>query len=585
MADRDAAGEVLLVLGEELTRSGRAARVVDDVAGWTGAPPPVRVVAVAQLGHRLAGPGPLVVVLDLAAPGARSTALLDALRRRPATTGLVLLPPDGAADPDDPVPGLLADDVVLRDELATRHLARAVGATRRQVRAAAEHRRLQERLATVSAASALGLAEAEKGARFQAALLGGISQAVVVTDPQARVVFWNAAAERLYGWSAEEAVGRPVLEVTPRADVDAQVSDIDRAVRSGQAWGGDEVMRRRDGSEFQALVSVAPVYDEQDGLVALVGVSSDITARKQAEQRARTLSAIVESMADAVLTHDLAGVVLTWNAGAERLFGWDAEEAVGTHLRGLFAGDQAPGELEVGIGIVASGEVIREHEMQGRRRDGHRVDLTLTASPVLDERGAVVAASVIARDVSERLRLQAELHHQATHDALTGLPNRALLEDRLAQTLAAAARTGHPVGVLFVDLDDFKTVNDEHGHLVGDALLREVARRFTAVTRPADTVARFGGDEFVVVCDDTDVADAQLVAARIAEACRPVVEVGDRRLQVSASIGIAVGPPLEADGALLVRCADAALYRAKADGRACWHVYGSERSTRPARLS
>lgn len=567
------AAQVLLIAGDGPAASGRADLVVRALQATPGTGVR-RAGATDQVHAWLTDCRSDVVVVDLEVAGATVGALVDPLRRAARSTGLVLLPERPGEDVDRLAAELGADDVVLREELSSRHLARAVSAAVRRARASREHQVLQDRFDALTAASVESLADAGTAARFQAALLTGMNQAVVVTDPDATVVFWNPAAERLFGWSAEEAVGRPVMEVTPRVEPESQASDIAMAVR-GAAWGGDEVLRRRDGSVFQALVSVAPVYDEGEELVALIGVSSDISARKQAEQRSRTLSAIVDSMADAVLTHGLDGVVLTWNPGAERLFGWSAEEAVGTHLRDLFAAEQAPGDLETGIAVVAASQVIHDLEVVGCRRDGSRVDVALTASPVLGEHGTVVAASVIARDVSERRRLQQELHHQATHDALTGLPNRALLEDRLEHTLAAASRTKAPVAALFVDIDGFKTVNDAHGHLVGDALLQELARRLTSVTRPADTVARFGGDEFVIVCDDTDEAAAQRIAQRVAETCRPEVQVGALHLQVTASIGIAVSPPLEADGGQLVRCADAALYRAKADGRDRWHVHGS----------
>ncbi len=678
--------DVLLVAGSGLVSSGEADHVVATVEAMPGVASVHRAGSPIQSTELLSGRTFATVLVDLALPGVASRPVLDVLRHAADSTGLVLLAgaPGGPGAPgrdvDRMVVELCADDVVLREELGSRHLVRAVAAASRRARTSREHALLRDRSAALAAGSTDGLVVLSDGGsvetvndvaarylgvvgrrlrglrlsrapwtfvdredrevpardcdallalagselagnghlgvrsatgvvtrvflsatpvegsqgvvlslrvsqtelaladavRFQAGLLSGIRQAVVVTDPAADVVFWNPAAEQLYGWSAEEAIGRPVMEVTPSVDPAQQARNIAEAVGQGRAWGGDDVLRRRDGSEFQALVSVAPVYDDRRSLVALIGVSADITARKRAEQEARELSAIVESTADAVLTHDLDGVVRTWNEGARRLFGWSAEEAVGQHLGQLFAASLEPDELRFGIALVTRGEVVRDHQQVGVRHDGSEVDIALTASPILDERGDVAAASVIARDVSERRRLQQQLHHQATHDALTGLPNRVLLQDRLEHTLATSARTETPVAVLFIDLDEFKQVNDVHGHLVGDELLVEVARRLTAVTRPADTVSRFGGDEFVVVCGDTDVTAAEQIAARIEDACRPVVHAGGQPLQLRTSIGVAVTPPLEPDGALLMRCADAALYQAKAAGRARCRVYGSE---------
>ena len=155
--------------------------------------------------------------------------------------------------------------------------------------------------------------------------------------------------------------------------------------------------------------------------------------------------------------------------------------------------------------MIAGGETIRDFEIVRRRRDGSLVHVSLTGSPIHGEDGRVVGVASIGRDITDRKRLEQELSRQAVHDSLTGLPNRALLADRLTQALAGAARRDAPVSVLFLDLDQFKTVNDANGHLIGDELLVKVAARLGTAIRPSDTLARFGGDEFVVVCEDADV--------------------------------------------------------------------------------
>jgi diguanylate cyclase (GGDEF)-like protein len=194
-------------------------------------------------------------------------------------------------------------------------------------------------------------------------------------------------------------------------------------------------------------------------------------------------------------------------------------------------------------------------------------------SPLLGDRGEHLGASVIARDIGERRALEEKLRKQAMYDGLTGLPNRTLLSDRLQQVLVDASRSERPVAVLFLDLDRFKEVNDAQGHLAGDHLLIEVARRIRSVVRPADTVARLGGDEFVVVCADSDARAAKRVAMRIKGALGKPVEIGGRRLDVTASIGVVTSPPTERDGEALLHCADAAMYEAKSRGRSCTQVY------------
>jgi diguanylate cyclase (GGDEF)-like protein/PAS domain S-box-containing protein len=231
---------------------------------------------------------------------------------------------------------------------------------------------------------------------------------------------------------------------------------------------------------------------------------------------------------------------LTWNRGAEELYGYAAEEAIGSNMSILDTDD--PQERLNAMAIVKNGQRLRGIEMNRKRRDGSLVNVSLTGSPIFGAAGQVIGISSIGRDVGDRKRLEAELTRQAMHDSLTGLPNRALLTDRLHQALASAARRDAPVAVIFLDLDQFKTVNDAGGHLIGDELLVQVAERLRAGVRPSDTLARFGGDEFVVVCEDADEKEAQLIAERLSGALKHPILVNGNLQYVSASIGIAVAP-------------------------------------------
>jgi diguanylate cyclase (GGDEF)-like protein len=181
--------------------------------------------------------------------------------------------------------------------------------------------------------------------------------------------------------------------------------------------------------------------------------------------------------------------------------------------------------------------------------------------------------SLIARDIGDRRDLELQLASQALHDSLTGLPNRALLRDRLAQALAGSERRNVPVAVLFLDLDGFRSVNDAHGEPAADRLLVDVAKRLQTEVRPGDTVARFGADEFLIVCDAADVDEAERVAQRMTATLRHPFAADGRTIAVSASIGIAVTPPMRADVDVLLRSAYAAMSDAKARGGARWRVF------------
>jgi diguanylate cyclase (GGDEF)-like protein/PAS domain S-box-containing protein len=427
---------------------------------------------------------------------------------------------------------------------------------------------------------------AEEGIHFQTVLLAAIGQAVVVTDPEGRVVFWNPAAERMHGWLAADALGEYASALVPPASVE-QAQEIADTIAAGNTWTGDFIALRQDGTQFPAIVTDTPVFDDDGQLVAIIAISTDISERKEVEKAAQALAAIVETTGDAIFTTSVAGIILTWNRGAEQLYGYNAGDAIGCHVS-LLNPHEVGNEVESILAAVLAGETVRGLETVRHRRDGTGIDVSLTVSPIFGDDGTVLAASVIAHDISDRCRLEGELVRQAMEDTLTGLPNRTLLADRLAQAVASSTRRGTPLAVLFVDVDHFKNVNDENGHLVGDQLLIHIARRLQDLMRPADTVARFGGDEFVIVCEDTDQALAQQIASSVAAALVEPIEIGGQQFHVTASVGIAVAPPLGADGDLLLRNADAAMYDAKAHGRAKWRVFDramSEQSSQRLELT
>jgi diguanylate cyclase (GGDEF)-like protein/PAS domain S-box-containing protein len=418
---------------------------------------------------------------------------------------------------------------------------------------------------------------AEEAQRFQVALLGAVGQAVIAIDPQGLIVYWNKAAEHMYGWNELEAVDTQITELIPALSLET-TRELVKAVVNRTPWTGDFLVQRRDGTILPVLVSATPMCDEDGELVAMIGVFTDISERKRAEEAAQELSVIVESSADAILTLGLDGTILTWNRGAEELYGYPAEEAIGKNSSLLDSGAQAEGRLSV-MTIISTGKSIRELELVRRRRDGSLVDVSLSGSPIYGDDGEVMGIASIGRDIGDRKRLEEELTRQAMHDSLTGLPNRTLLSDRLTQALAGTTRRNASVSVLFLDLDQFKAVNDANGHLIGDELLVEVAQRLKGVIRPSDTLARFGGDEFVVVCEDADEVEAQIIAERLGGALKDPIEVGGIPQYISASIGIAVSPPLEADPNALLRCADTAMYEAKARGRARSRVFDASLAT------
>ena len=432
-------------------------------------------------------------------------------------------------------------------------------------------------------------AEIERG-RFQGALLDSAGQAIIATDTAGTIIFWNKAAERIYGWPAQEALGRNVVELIPSALYQAEGVKIFAELAAGRSWTGEFEVRHRDGTSFPAMVTNTPMFDDDGTLTAIIGISSDITERKRTEQVVRRLSAIVESSSDAIVGTDLEGTILSWNGSAERLYGYTAAEATGQDIR-MLAPDRGAADDDVSAVLrrIARSESVQGFETVRRRNDGNLVETSLTLSPVYADDGTLIGCSGIARDDTARKQAERALSHQALHDTLTGLPNRALLRDRLEHALAHARGHGERVAVMFLDLDGFKVVNDGLGHQAGDDLLVKVSHRLGANVRPEDTVARFGGDEFVVVCEVESIEAAILAGNRLLAAIEaPFVLAGQddgEQVSVSASIGLVVADG-EAAPEDLLQDADTAMYRAKARGRARLELFDRTwRDTATARLA
>lgn len=340
-------------------------------------------------------------------------------------------------------------------------------------------------------------------------------------------------------------------------------------------------------AESLACLVAWRLFEDRRELVERLVMDSTAQLHEQHESLAR-LAAVVESTDDAVITTTLDAVIVTWNPGAERLYGYTAAEVVGEHITIVIAPEKH--ELfratSAALGRGSSVNVESRHV----RKDGSRLEASVTVSNIRDESGAVTGAVAICRDISERKRIEAaaretarkleeqadELTRLALHDSLTGLANRALLHDRLEHALAVRA-TGR-IAVVLLDLDDFKSVNDVSGHGVGDRLLIEVARRLKSCVRPADTVARLGGDEYVVVLQDiAHPNDALAVADRILAALGACIELDDEHFVVDASLGITVTDGTDHRGPTeLLRDADIAMYAAKGAGKGRHQLFATD---------
>jgi diguanylate cyclase (GGDEF)-like protein/PAS domain S-box-containing protein len=312
--------------------------------------------------------------------------------------------------------------------------------------------------------------------------------------------------------------------------------------------------------------------------VKIVGTCQDITALKLAEEHFR---ALLETAPDAMVIIDEDVRIVLVNSQTERLFGYERHELIGNRVSMLVPDSSAaravqwadfafdPRARPMGSGL----------DLGARRKDGSGFPVEITLSPLRTDEGMLVCAAI--RDVTERKLAADALAHQARHDPLTGLPNRTLFLDRLEHALARARRSGAKLAVLFLDLDDFKLVNDTLGHDAGDLLLVALTPRLLAALRPGDTIARFGGDEFVVLCEDLVAeADAVHIAERVAAACAQPITIGGHERLLTVSSGAVIVEGGDATPADLLRDADAAMYRAKARGKGRVEVFDEGMRTR-----
>ncbi len=306
---------------------------------------------------------------------------------------------------------------------------------------------------------------------------------------------------------------------------------------------------------------------------------AEMTERKQAEERLRESEArhraVVDTAPDGIVTVDSRGIIKSFNPGAERIFGYTAEQAVGQTATLLVPEQLKTAYLE---GMRRYAELSREPALErtlesiGRRKDGSEFPIELSIAEIREQKGIVFTA--IVRDATERKNAQEQLRYQAFHDPLTGLPNRALFQDRVDQALSRAARRYTSVVVLFLDLDRFKVINDSLGHEAGDHLLIGVGERLRRCVHPEDTVARLGGDEFVILVEESAELDRAIrLAEQIREDLRAPFVIAGQEMVVTASVGIAISEPGVESVSELMRKADVAMYRAKAKGKARHEVF------------
>jgi len=377
----------------------------------------------------------------------------------------------------------------------------------------------------------------------------------------------RASVDLLRYTSSESLVGKDLAVFSPEFQPDGQISRQKMApmlarVSAGQVEQCEWVLNRSDGTEIWVELTMAPVHTEDEPEALILCSLYEITLRKHAEQRQRLAASVFEYAREAIFITDNHGIVIDAN---------DAYLAITGRPRNRAIGRLPPLPVEEGSGIFASArsQGFWSGEFASRRNDGEPITLSVTLSSVRGDHGEVSHFVGIFSDISRLKEQERKLRIMAHYDALTGMPNRVLFADRLQQAMALTRRQSGKLAVVYIDLDEFKPVNDAFGHEAGDQLLVEIAHRMRSELREEDTLARIGGDEFaaIVMNVQDDPALESLLMRLLARVAEPVW-VADHSVEVSASIGYTLFPQAEdLDGDQLLRQADQAMYQAKHRGR------------------
>ncbi|WP_413166764.1 EAL domain-containing protein [Capilliphycus salinus ALCB114379] len=416
------------------------------------------------------------------------------------------------------------------------------------------------------------------------------SNGIIITDATEAdnpIIYVNAGFERITGYSREEVIEQNCRFLQGPQTDSSQVERLRTAILQGRECRVVIQNYRRDGSLFWNDLQVAPVFNDRGHLTHFIGVQNDITERYEAQEEVRQTRNFLQTMIDhlpvAVFVKQTSpdedfGRFRLWNKACEQLFGLSEDRVLGKTVYDVFPPSQAECFDQQDRAVLETGRVLDIPEEQVETPTVGRRILHTVKVPLRDRNDDTEYLICIGEDITQRKQAEEQLRHHAFYDTLTDLPNRALFLDRLAQVLKRVQQGfGKWFAVLFLDLDNFKRVNDSLGHEIGDQLLIAIARRLEGCLRPGDTLARLGGDEFTILLEPVGgVTDAIEVARLVHQQLILPFNLKGNEVFTNASIGIALsGASCERPEDLL-RNADLAMYRAKEMGKGAYAVFDTK---------
>lgn len=403
------------------------------------------------------------------------------------------------------------------------------------------------------------------------------SVAIFLTDLNGKIAVANQHMGKMFASPLPKLIGADHCQLVPVSERDALRKRFSELIAgSTPQTVMDQPFLRSDSDQFWGQMAGSPLRDADGNVMGVLTIIEDISERREIEQALRASETryrlLADNASDVIWTIDIQGCPTYISPSVTRLRGFSVHEAMHQTLEQWYTASSwqlAQDTIDRLLTAAYAGERSPEAsiELEQRCKNGATVWTETKLSGFYDGEGLAVGILGVTRDITERRRIQDRIAHMANHDALTDLPNRLLLSDRIEQALALSRRERSRIALMMLDLDRFKPVNDSFGHAVGDSVLHEVANRVRACVRDSDTVGRIGGDEFVVMLPAVrNAEDALRVAQKIRFSLEQPIESGRRSLAVSVSIGVAIYPEHGIDGIELLQNADVAMYRAKDAG-------------------
>ena len=406
------------------------------------------------------------------------------------------------------------------------------------------------------------------------------SDSIYMVDKECRYLFMNNQHLSRLGLPAEQIIGKRYSEFHSPEQDKVFAEAVNKVFSTGESIQ-HEHRSERDKRYF--LRTFSPVKDRGPNgeITCVVVISTDITERRldeeairESEQKYRT---IIENIEDGYHELDFSGNIVFFNDSLLKILGYSRDEFTRMNYRNLTDEETARQLLQVCDEVHRTGKPSSGIEIEVMKKDGTMTVVEMSVSLILDAKGHEVGFRNLIRDVTERKRSEETIRRLAYHDPLTGLPNRLLFTDRLNMAITRAKRNRQYLAVMMLDLDYFKEINDTLGHHMGDRLLHAVGSRLTELLRKGDTIARMGGDEFLILLPEiTNVEFTTTIAQKIVESFQSFFVIDNRELHITTSIGIAIYPNASDDVENLIKHADIAMYRAKGSGRNNYQLFTPE---------